>query len=852
MRVPTKCGLDGLNVLEVGEGVSAAMAGKMLAGLGAQVVKIEAPSGDPLRHQGPFRDDKINPEASGSFLLLNTTKRSVQADLSTSQGQARLCTLLSRADILITDFSPAKQAALGLAQTTLQAQYPALVALSITPFGLRGPYSHYKAEDITLIHGSGWGWVTPGKGCPIERPPIRPFGRHAQTQAGIHGACLALAASIGAKRSGVGEAIDFSALQGVSFLLGRHFSTYVYTLKADHRSDPALYEPMNIYPCKDGYIFIICPEQNQFERLLDLMGQPEWARDDAFHVRSKRLSVSPQVKQHLAQWTKQHKAEELFHLLQKEKVGGGVVFTPQQISQQPHLHERGFFMEQYHFVAGKLLQLGPHSSLEQPWHRLSPAPLLGEANNVSAQALFNHTPLPDQAQSTIAGSPRHRFLGEDNPNGLVRSKNASSTALQKNPLPLEGLRVLDLSWVWAGPHCTLMLAHLGAEVIKVESSGRLDLTRRADIFPHDMEPGKNRNGYFNLVNQSKKSIGIDLTKEAGRDLVRQLASKCDVVISNFGYGVLHKLGLDPPRMKQMNPRIIQVIISAFGQSGPYKAYTGYGPLFGPLGGISAQTGYEEDGLPQDLAVAYGDPNGGVYAAFDLLSALWAGRVHGQWGQVIDVSMWEAILHTNVDSWARFMMGHDAATPSGNRDPYGAPCNLYSCLGEDAQNTDAWVSVAALDDTSWQGLCKTLSQPQWAGDSRFATAKLRKRYEAEIDAAIEAFCASRTRWQITEIFQANGVAALPSLSAEDLVKNPHLQARQAFNQHDHPEVGPRSMQNAPWLLSNCPNGLGQAAPLLGQHTEQVLQSVLRFDSSKITALKAKGVIESASPQASTTP
>ncbi|MCZ6841353.1 MAG: CoA transferase [SAR324 cluster bacterium] len=801
-------GLEGLQVIELGGGVSAPMAGKMLAGLGATVLKIEPPGGEPARRRGPFPQGVPGPEASGTYLYLNTNKRSLELDLTAREGRATLAGLAERADLLLHNFTPAEMETRGISYERLSGRNPRLVMLSITPFGLSGPYRDYAANELTLIHGGGWGWIIPGKGAPPELPPIKPFGQHVLVHAGLHGLVAALAACRGAAQSGLGEHIDLSVQETVVFLLGRHFSIYSYTGQTDKRTSPTLYEPMNFYPCQDGHIFLICPEQSQWQRFVKLMGEPAWALEERFSSREQRSGNAQALLKLIAQWTAGWKVDDLFHACQQERVGAAPVFDFPQLERQEHLLAREFYVEQSHPVAGALRMPGAPFHLKQPWWRPSePAPRLGEAAR-DAASLF--APLPELAGNGGAGQARKP--------------------------PLAGVRVLDLSWVWAGPHCTQMMAMLGAEVIKVESSSRLDLTRRSRLQPPGMEPGHNLSAYYNQINQCKKSIGIDLSNPEGIALVKQLAESSHVMISNFGTGVLEKLGLGAEEMQRINPRLHVAMISAFGQTGPSRYYMGYGPLISPLAGVSAQTGYA-DGLPQDVGMAYGDPNGGVYCAIALTAALWAGLRHGAPGQVIDLSMWEAMLCTGFEGWMNHALGNPPYRPMGNRDPVDAPHNVYASAGE-----DAWVAVAVSDQAQWRGLCRAIGQPNLADDARFRDAPARKANEDALDALLGAWCAGRERWEATRALQAEGVPAFPVLDTKDLQEDPHLLARKCFTNWPHAEAGLRTMMGAPWRMAFTPNGNGHAAPLLGEHTDYVLEAVLGLSTQRRAELREAHIVE----------
>ena len=530
----------------------------------------------------------------------------------------------------------------------------------------------------------------------------------------------------------------------------------------------------------------------------------------------------------------------MFHALQAVRVGAAPVFDHARLAEQEHLRAREFFVPVDHPGAGCIELPGSPYRLRRPWWRLArPAPALGEAGSPSGTA---GAPFADAGPGVRA--PRDSARGPDGGGpepGMGRPASGEGGGGTPGDGPLRGVRVLDLSWVWAGPHCTLILGALGAEVLKVESSRRLDLTRRASVHARELPPGPNRNGYFNHLGQHKKSVGIDLSKGEGRDLVRRLASESDVFVANFGTGVLERMGLGPDDLLAVNPNLTVALISAFGQDGPWRLYTGYGPLISPLAGLSAVTGYAEDGRPRDVNMAYGDPNGGVHAAIAVAASLLARDLHGEAGQVIDVAMWEAMMCTAFEGWMNHALGGKPYSPMDNRDPETAPCNVYPCSGD-----DRWVAVTAATMEEWEALCGAIGRPELASGPRFASAAARKVHEEEIDRILAQWCASRDRWEVTERLQAAGVPAFPSVSSEDLRTDPHLAAREAFNTFEHPEVGIKAHFRVPWRWSGRGNGTGRRAPCLGEHTGEVLREVLGLSEAEIAGLHEEGIVESAEP------
>jgi crotonobetainyl-CoA:carnitine CoA-transferase CaiB-like acyl-CoA transferase len=810
--------LTGTRVVEVGGGYAAPMAGKLLADLGAAVVKVEPPEGDPARRHGPFPAGVPNPEASGAFIALNANKRSLVLDLGAAPGRRALEALAAEADILLHDLPPRAMEAAGLDYARLAARNPRLVLLSITPYGLTGPYRDFAASDLTLIHGGGFAYLCPDGSPHADRPPLRFFGHHALLQAGLHGATAALAAHLRAGAQGIGEHIDLSIHSTVGLLLGRHFPAYSYQGKVESRLTQNITAPSNLFPCKDGVIYLIAVEDAQWERLVEMMGQPDWTRSPLVADRAARGQNQDYLTEHLSRWTAQWTAEELFHACQKNRIGAAPVYDFDRIASDPHLAERAFFVPHEHPVAGRLLLPGSPYRLRQPWWALrTPAPRLGEANGLKT-SLFGG---PALARTVRAA--------ETPPGGPAPSPAAPD-------LPLRGVRVLDLTWVWAGPHATLLLAYLGAEVLKVESAARADLARRLDIYPQGMAGGLNRCGYFNTVGQAKQSVAINVSHPEGLALVKQLAARSDVVMSNFATGVMDRLGLAADVLQRTKPDLIVAAISAFGQTGPYRDYSGYGPLIPPVAGLCAQTGYEEDGLPVNERIAYADPNAGVYAAFAILAALRA-RKPGRPGQVIDVSLWEPMLATAFEGWMNHVLGGEPHRPEGNHDPRHAPHNTYRCRGD-----DAWVAVAVTDDAQWQGLARALARPDLAQDARYGSAAGRKRHEGDLDAVLSAWCAGRERWEVTRALQAQGVPAFPCLSSRDLAEDPHLAERGLFSRGPHPEVGPLQHVGIPWRLERAPNAPPPPAPLLGEHTDRVLRAVLGLEDARIMDLRRAGAIE----------
>ncbi|NOT56938.1 MAG: CoA transferase, partial [Deltaproteobacteria bacterium] len=390
------------------------------------------------------------------------------------------------------------------------------------------------------------------------------------------------------------------------------------------------------------------------------------------------------------------------------------------------------------------------------------------------------------------------------------------------------------SWVWAGPYCTMHLAHLGAEVIKIESRARLDLMRRLPIAPRGIKAGVDTSGPFNQWNQGKKSFQVNLEKAEGKALVKELIQHCDVVIENFATGVMDELGLSYDELKKLKPDLIMVSISGYGHTGPNKNYMGYGPAIPALTGLSMLSGYP-GGPPQELGVSIGDPNAGITAAGAICAALAARKRTGH-GQYIDVSLWGAAAVLAVEGWMDYAMNGTEPPRQGNRDTWMSPHNCFRCLGE-----DTWVTIACGTEEEWQALCRVMGHEDMIDDPRFRTMSDRKAHEDALEQLITTWTTQRDRWEITRSLQAVGVAAFPSMSSKDLVEDAHLNERGFFARLPHPGVGTQTHTGIPWILTNSPNGVRSPAPLLGQHTDEVLRDVLGYGDADIARLREQQVL-----------
>ena len=411
------------------------------------------------------------------------------------------------------------------------------------------------------------------------------------------------------------------------------------------------------------------------------------------------------------------------------------------------------------------------------------------------------------------------------------------TARQTDRLPLDGVRVVDMTWVWAGPYLGSLLGMLGAEVIKVESRSRPDFFRRFVVWPlADAEPeelGPNEGMMFNTVNLSKLGVALNLVRPEGIDLIKRLVAVSDVVIENMRAGILKRMGLDYEALRAVNPRIILLSSSARGGAGPEAHYAGYASVHHAVGGGTYITGYPDG--PPGYAIGDVDLMNATAGAFAVVAALYHRKETGE-GQFIDFSQCEGVTALIGEVLLDYQMTGRIPGRKGNSDDFMAPHNLYPCWG-----VDRWLAIAVETDEEFAALARVMEKPELADDPRFATAAARKRNEAELDAIISEWTRLRDRDLMARQLGEAGVAAAPSRDARDLMRDPHLRARGVFAELDHPETGPRDFVGLPWQMSGCQPAL-KRSPLLGEHNDYVFGQLLGLDEAEIARLKKSGIIE----------
>jgi benzylsuccinate CoA-transferase BbsF subunit len=400
------------------------------------------------------------------------------------------------------------------------------------------------------------------------------------------------------------------------------------------------------------------------------------------------------------------------------------------------------------------------------------------------------------------------------------------------PAPLEGIRVVDFTWAWAGPHGTLLLAMLGAEVIKVESATRLDHSRVRSLMAGAVGVGPDASPLFNHLNLGKRSLTLDLHSAPARDLVRRLVAVSDVVVQNMRPGVLDRLGLGYEQLAATKPDLVMLSSSAVGATGPESAYAGYAPTFAALSGAADLTGYP-DGPPIPLSGSV-DLRVGTASTLAVLAALYHREATGE-GQHIDLSSTEVMSWMVGETFLELSISGRVPRRMGNRHARMAPHGCYRCRGQ-----RAWVSIAVDGDDEWIALKRVLANARLE-DAAFADRDSRWRHQDRLDPLIEAWTMERDPEQAAATLRAAGVSALPVLDAPALVDDAHLREREVFGVVDHPVIGKSTVVSAPWRFDGARPAVDRPAPLLGQHNRYVLEEVLGLSAAEIAGLEDAGAL-----------
>ena len=807
--------LSDIKVLDLSQGVSGPFCAKFLAGLGAEVIKVEPPgTGDSSRHSEPFLGEGDGVESSALFAYLNTSKKSVTLDLDIPDQARSVKQLAQGTDILVESYAPGYLESLGLGYDTLSEANPGLIYVSVTPFGQTGPYRDYKGGDIVA---QAIGALMYTIGLP-DREPLKVGGESVLYTTGISAFSAAMLALHVRDAEGFGQHVDISAMDVMTV-------AQIHSSINEQFGHTPVRRPTNLVRAKDGWVspgLESGVQQGTWPKVCELMGVPELADDSRFTTQEARRTNQQDLLKVVGDWAATTPKEEIYHTLQALRTITGYVATVEDLLVARQLVDRQFFQTLPDPVHGDVVHPGaPFRMADDAW-RLLPPPRLGEHNEEILNGRLGFPTRNWPKSLTLAG----------------RSLSATT-----NKPALQGLRILDLSQVAAGPYATMFLGFMGAEVIKLESRSRMDINRgRAKPGPRDPrvypdgEQGErpyNRTAHHVHRNINKLSVTLDLAAPKGKELFLGLIRVCDVLVENYRGSVMDRLGLGYDAVSEANPQLIYLKISSQGATGPEANYGSLGSTLEQTAGLASITGYE-DGLPLMTNEVYPDPVVGILSFGALMAALRRRRQTGL-GCLVDLSQREVTSMLLGESVLDFSVTGRVAGAMGNKHRDMAPHGVYPCLGE-----DMWVAVSAGTDDEWLGLCLAIGQPELADDPRFKDTGSRRANHGVLDEIISSWTRGSDHYRVMHLLQAEGVPAGAVLKGSETIVDPHLEARGFWDTVNHPEAGIYKQTTTPWILSKSPRQPAVPAAGLGEHNYQVLGGLLGLPTSEIDALVEQGI------------
>ena len=762
--------------------------GYLMAHLGAEVIAIEPPGGSTARRVAPF-------DAGGESLwwhAYNRGKEIRELDLSAQSGQAVFRELVAEADFVIDSFTYADRVRLGLSYETLSAINPAVICVSITPFGSSGPKADWPATDLTVWASSG----AHALGGDSDRAPVRTSVPQSWLHAGADGAGAALIALQARHKSGFGQHVDVSAQQSsaqaalAAMLAVPNNSVHSVERIAGGLNLVGL--PCRLtFPCKDGYITIallfghamVEPNRRLFRWLVETGHSRPEIVDREWLVPELVVVPEPyfELCRNIEAFTLERTQADLF----EEGLARGIYIAPsltvEGLFDEKHFHERGYW---------QTIEVGSQ-----------------KARVPGAFAKFSVSPL--QALGSAGAT--------------TRRTNADVPA-HPNPdnesLPLSGLKVLDFTWVIAGPFFTRVLADYGATVIKVESTTRLDPARGHPTFRDDEQSLEHGMPFANF-NTGKLGVTIDPNNAVGREVILDLVRWADVVTESFSPKAMAAWGLDYETLKAINPNLIMLSSCLMGQSGPRAEVAGYGNMAAAITAFYDLTGWQ-DRSPAGPYLAYTDGVSPRFMLVSLLSALEHRRKTGE-GQHIDISQAEAAIHMLSPAILDFELNGHVWHRDGNRDLQLCPHGVFPTRGD-----DRWIAIACQSDDAWSTLASMAGLPQ---DDTLTAAADRKRQEDELENALIAWTRDQDGSELEAKLTSAGVAAHVVQKSEECWTDPQLAHRNHFVAVNHTTVGEVIVEGTRTTLSRTPAQIERAHPSLGEHNAEVLFKLLGYDADR---------------------
>ena len=797
--------LVGLTVLELGESVASGFAARLLGGYGARVIKIEAQSsgnaGTSLRSNPPFLSAANGmPQISAVHIHLSAGKESVALDLTLEKNRGVLQEIAASADIIVDGSSKAEREEAGFDWAELWKQESARVITLVQPFGASGPKSSRPATELTVLAESGYLSMC---GEP-DLGPLKPYGYQAHYLAGLHAAIASLSLWRSVRRTGRGGVVDIS-IQEAAILLTGGAVAWSQTTGASYppvgsrgaHSMARGFYPGNVITCLDGAVYLNTGH-NQ-EALAILVDEPRLAAPEFWH---NAASKADEIDAICGQWSKALTRAEACAAGQELRVGVAPVYSPRETLTSEQLGARGFFQTGRAKQRPRApVQLGPPARMSKAGWSLGRSPNFGEHTS-------RVTKWVKELANSRSNRPNTRFWENEYP----------------NKAPLHGIRVLDVTEYVAGPLASLVLASLGAEVVKVERPYLTD--HRQQMYGPVPNPRRgapdqpwNRVLWFNELARGKKGVVLDLTTEKGLQAFKQLAAVSDIVLDNFSPRVMPNLGLDYGRLRHVNPPIISVSVSGYGESGPWSNWVATGPSIDSVNGMTWLTGYE-NGHSVRPANFNADIIAGLTAALAALVAL-EHRDQTGVGQRADVSMLEATLHFIGEVFLATGAGSNTDRCLGNHEPQGEPSGIYECAEK-----GRYVAISVVNDERWQILAQTMSSelPEILRPD-FRTAAGRSVMRKEINEMLATWAKMHVVSEVVTTLEQCNIAYGVVKNVSELLHDPHLISRKMFPIISETQAPDIAYPRFGWLPNEALSVHSVPAPVFGEHNNYVLSGLL---------------------------
>jgi crotonobetainyl-CoA:carnitine CoA-transferase CaiB-like acyl-CoA transferase len=787
--------LGHLRVVELGD-IPASYATRWLADLGADVIKVEPPGGDPNRLLPPFAGGIEDRERSLAFIHANTGKRSIVLDLENSADQEIFSRLLGSAHLLVEATAPGYLEKFSFTDERFENSFPHLVIVSLTPFGRTGPYRNYKGSDAIA---NAMGGFLYGQGDDKKGQCTAP-SHLAYQMAGAMAAALALAGVRHARRSGAGQRIDMSLQEALTFTNSSSIARYSRENRLERRPGGKAYggAGTNIYRCKDGrYVHFTTNMPHMWREFAQnwmddkSLAGPEWENP------RYRDAHAEEVAKAFAAFIGKFDADEFAEQAQSRHLAAAPLNTIGQFVNCEQNRARQWLQEMEHPVIGRYLAPGfPMRLSLTPLRARRPAPLL----NQHRQEILAELAAAGPASVGVAPERARRPM-------------------------LEGLRMADLTQQYAGPLGTEILAYYGMEVVKIETNTIPSKEREAAVHA--------------CMNRAKLGCTINLRQPEGKELFRRLVAKSDVVVDNFSSGVLERLGFSFDALREINPGIVQAVMPGWGLSGPLKSWVAWGWQLLAYTGVMRLWGYADSPMETRCKIAWPDRIGAVTMAVGVLAALEYQHRTGK-GQFIEASMLEAqgsmmgpaILDYTVNGNEWDAMGYEEILGQ-----VYAPYGCYPCAGE-----DNWVIVACASDAEWQSMARLMGVASDVANAKFATARGRKEHRDELDKLVSQWTRKCTPRQAFRLLQEAGIAAGIPSSGEDLFHDIHLRARGHIVETEGRPWGKVTHHGLPGIPSLSAASAARPAPWIGAHNDYVFSEILRLSPQRIEELEKAEAIK----------